>query len=258
MRIPFRCARAGVRRSCACLFCLLFALALLAGVLGGVVGTGSSMVLLPALVFFYGPRVAVPVMAVAAVMGNVGRVLAWWRRIDWPPVVAYALPGIPAAVLGAHTLLTIPPRVVDGCLAAFFVAVGSAASVRGAGAWRVRLWHMVIAGAVVGFLTGMILSTGPAQRADLHRVRVDRRRVPRLRGRQRPACSTSASWRRSRAPGRSARTSSPAASSSESAVMAGSFLARRILRDVPAQRYDLLIDVVLVAAALGMGVSALT
>src|ERR1700754_3473167 len=102
---------------------LLFALALLAGVLGGLVGTGSSMVLLPALVLCYGPRVAVPVMAVAAVMGNIGRVAAGWRRIAWPPVAAYAVPGIPAAVLGAHTLLTIPPRVVEGCLAAFFVAV---------------------------------------------------------------------------------------------------------------------------------------
>ncbi len=67
---------------------LLFALALLAGVLGGIVGTGSSMVLLPPLVLLYGPRVAVPVMAIAAVLGNVGRVAAWWRQIRWPPVIA--------------------------------------------------------------------------------------------------------------------------------------------------------------------------
>jgi uncharacterized membrane protein YfcA len=28
-------------------------------------------------------------------------------------------------------------------------------------AWRVRLWHLGVAGAVVGFLTGLVLSTGP-------------------------------------------------------------------------------------------------
>jgi uncharacterized membrane protein YfcA len=55
-------------------------------------------------------------MGIAAVMGNVGRVLAWWRRIAWRPVVAYALPGVPAAALGAHALLTIPPAVVDSVL----------------------------------------------------------------------------------------------------------------------------------------------
>ena len=38
---------------------LLFALALAAGLLGGIVGTGSSLVLLPALVLCYGPRTAV-------------------------------------------------------------------------------------------------------------------------------------------------------------------------------------------------------
>src|ERR1700678_2123369 len=101
----------------------LFVLALAAGVLSGVVGTGSSLLLLPALVWLYGPRVAVPVMGIAAVLGNVGRVIAWWRRIAWRPVLAFALPGVPAAALGAHTLLTISPTVVDSALAAFFLAM---------------------------------------------------------------------------------------------------------------------------------------
>jgi hypothetical protein len=26
--------------------------------------------------------------------------------------------------------------------------------------WRPRLWHLVLAGAMVGFLTGMVFSTG--------------------------------------------------------------------------------------------------
>jgi len=139
----------------------LFVLAIGAGVLSGVVGTGSSLLLLPALVWLYGPRVAVPVMGIAAVMGNVGRVIVWWRRIAWRPVIAFALPGVPAAALGAHTLLTIPPAVVDGALAAFFIAM---IAVRRSGAvkrWRFTTWHMVLAGAVVGFLTGLVFSTGP-------------------------------------------------------------------------------------------------
>jgi uncharacterized membrane protein YfcA len=139
----------------------LFLVAIAAGVLSGVVGTGSSLLLLPALVWLYGPRVAVPVMGIAAVLGNVGRVIAWRRRIAWRPVLAYALPGVPAAALGAHTLLTIPPAVVDGALAAFFVAMIAVRRSPALTRWRFTLAHMAVAGVVVGFLTGLVFSTGP-------------------------------------------------------------------------------------------------
>jgi uncharacterized membrane protein YfcA len=140
---------------------LVFLLALGAGALGGIVGTGSSLVLLPVLVVLYGPRVAVPMMAIAAVLANVARVAAWWRDIRWRPVVVYAAPGAPAAVLGAHTLLTISPRIVDGFLGVFFLVMIPVRRVAAAREWRLRLWHLAIAGAVVGFLTGLVLSTGP-------------------------------------------------------------------------------------------------
>ncbi|MGV9798020.1 sulfite exporter TauE/SafE family protein [Mycobacterium sp. NPDC003449] len=139
----------------------VFVLALAAGALGGLVGTGSSLVLLPVLVLMYGPREAVPMMGIAAVLANVGRVAAWWRQIRWRSVFAYALPGAPAAVLGAHTLLTISPKIVDGALGVFFLATIPIRHIAAARAWRVRLWQLGIAGAVVGFLTGLVLSTGP-------------------------------------------------------------------------------------------------
>jgi len=140
--------------------CLLL-LALVAGVLSGVVGTGSSLLLLPALLWVYGPRVAVPVMGIAAVLGNLGRVIAWWRRIAWRPMLAYAVPGVPAAALGARTLLTIPPAVVDGALAAFFLAMIAVRRGKALQRWRFTAWHLALAGTVVGFLTGMMFSTGP-------------------------------------------------------------------------------------------------
>ncbi|MDX1891161.1 sulfite exporter TauE/SafE family protein [Mycolicibacterium sp. 050158] len=140
---------------------LVFVLALTAGALGSVVGTGSSLVLLPVLVVLYGPRAAVPMMAIASVLGNAARVIAWWRDIRWRAVAIYTAPGVPAAVLGAHTLLTISPRIVDGFLGLFFLAMIPVRRVAAARAWRVRSWHLAIAGAVVGFLTGLVLSTGP-------------------------------------------------------------------------------------------------
>ncbi|WP_353189265.1 sulfite exporter TauE/SafE family protein [Pandoraea pnomenusa] len=132
-----------------------------AGVVSGVVGTGSSMMLLPVLVYTYGPKQAVPIMAVAAIVGNVSKVLAWWRDIDWRAVLAYSLPGAPAAALGARTLWSLPGTVVDIALGLFFVAMVPVRHYLRRRQWRLSAWQLAGVGAVVGFLTGIVLSTGP-------------------------------------------------------------------------------------------------
>src|SRR6188768_1670618 len=85
---------------------------LVAGAVSGVIGTGSSIMLLPVLVYAFGPKQAVPIMAVAAVMANLSRVLMWWRVVDWRAFAAYAIPGAPAAALGARTLLQLPATLI--------------------------------------------------------------------------------------------------------------------------------------------------
>jgi uncharacterized protein len=134
---------------------------LVAGCVSGVIGTGSSIMLLPVLVFSFGPKQAVPIMAIAAVMANVARVAAWWREVDWRAFAAYALPGAPAAALGARTLLVLPPRLIDVALGLFFLAMIPGRRWLAARNFRIRLWQLAIIGAVIGFLTGVVLSTGP-------------------------------------------------------------------------------------------------
>ncbi|WP_157039138.1 hypothetical protein [Pseudovibrio sp. JE062] len=46
-----------------------------AGVLSGIVGTGSSIILLPILVAVFGTKAAIPIMAIAALIANCGRVI---------------------------------------------------------------------------------------------------------------------------------------------------------------------------------------
>ena len=141
------------------LFVLL--VGLVAGVVSGVIGTGSSIMLLPVLVFSFGPKQAVPIMAIAAVMANVARVLAWWREVDWRAFAAYALPGAPAAALGARTLLILPPRVIDIALGLFFLSMIPGRRWLARRNFTIRLWQLSIVGALIGFLTGVVLSTGP-------------------------------------------------------------------------------------------------
>ena len=140
---------------------LVLVLGLLAGTIAGVVGTGSSIILIPALVLQFGPQQAIPIMAIAALMANISRVLVWWREIDWPACAAYAVTGVPAAVLGARTLLVLPPRLVDGVLGAFFLLMIPARRWADRKALRLNRWHLAAAGALIGYLTGIVASTGP-------------------------------------------------------------------------------------------------
>ena len=57
-------------------FALVLMLGLVAGTVGGIVGFGTSIMLMPALVLVFGPREAVPIMAIAAIMANASRVVA--------------------------------------------------------------------------------------------------------------------------------------------------------------------------------------
>jgi len=47
---------------------VILALGLAAGTIGGIVGFGSSIMLMPALMLAFGPQEAVPIMAIAAIM----------------------------------------------------------------------------------------------------------------------------------------------------------------------------------------------
>jgi len=141
-------------------FFLVLAVGLIAGCLSGVIGTGSSLMLLPVLTYQFGPKHAVPVMAVAAVIANVSRVAAWWKDIDWKAVLAYAAPGVPAAALGARTLLALPPRFIDAGLGVFCLSMLALRRLRPASR-PMPLWGLSLCGAAIGFLTGLVLSTGP-------------------------------------------------------------------------------------------------
>jgi uncharacterized membrane protein YfcA len=142
-------------------FALVLLLGLVAGTVGGFVGFGTSIMLMPALVLVFGPREAVPIMAIAAVMANASRVVAWWREVDWRAVAAYSITGAPAAALGAATLLVLPPRVVEAALGVFFVGMIPVRRWMARQHWRLSLWHLAAVGAVIGFLTGIVVSTGP-------------------------------------------------------------------------------------------------
>lgn len=142
---------------------LVFVLAvgLVAGTISGIVGTGSSIMLLPVLVSSFGPKQAVPIMAVAAVMANLSRIMAYWREVDWRACAAYAITGIPAAALGARTLIELPSHAVDITMGLFFIAMVPLRHFLARHELKASLGHLAIGGAVIGYITGIVVSSGP-------------------------------------------------------------------------------------------------
>ena len=142
-------------------YAFILIVGLFAGTISGIVGTGSSIMLMPVLVYAFGPEEAVPIMAVAAVMANASRILAWWREVDWRATAAYSVTGIPAAVLGARTLLALPPRTVDLSIGLFLIAMVPVRHWLKRHEIKLTLWHLALGGALIGYITGIVVSTGP-------------------------------------------------------------------------------------------------
>lgn len=140
---------------------VVFAVGLIAGIFSGIVGTGSAIILVPILASLYGPKAAVPIMAVASVMANLSRILIWWREVDWRAVTAYSTTGVPAAFLGARTLLILPTRAVDIAIGTFLLAMIPGRRWLTKRVFRLGLWHLAIAGAIIGFVTGIVVTSGP-------------------------------------------------------------------------------------------------
>jgi uncharacterized membrane protein YfcA len=139
----------------------VLALGLAAGTLSGIVGFGASIMLMPALMLAFGPQEAVPMMAIAALLANFSRVLVWWREVDWRVNAYYCATAIPCAALGARTLLVLDPRLVEGILGGLFLVMIPARRWLFARGLRVTAWHMSLVGAAIGFLSGLVASTGP-------------------------------------------------------------------------------------------------
>ena len=142
-------------------YALVLVVGFFAGVVSGIVGTGATVILLPVLVFAFGPKAAVPIMAVVALMSNFAKITSWWKEIDWRAGVFYALGGIPGAALGARTLLLLPEHILDAALGAFFIVMVPCRHWLTSHHRRLGLGGLVVAGAVIGFLTGIVVSTGP-------------------------------------------------------------------------------------------------
>ncbi len=140
---------------------LVLSIGLCAGTLAGVIGFGGTTILLPILTLTFGPENAVPIMAVASIVGNLSRVTAWWREIDWRAVAAFSCMAIPAAWLGARTMVALDPRTLELCLGIFFILMIPLRRWFMAKEFKISIAMLAVVGGGIGYLTGIVSNTGP-------------------------------------------------------------------------------------------------
>jgi uncharacterized membrane protein YfcA len=140
---------------------LLVAAALLASTVAAVTGTGGGVILLPVMTLFFGVRDAVPMFAVAQLIGNLSRVMLNRKEIRLNVVGWFMLGAVPMAVLGAIVFARTPEAGLVRLLGAFLLVC---VIVRHARAKQLRefspKWFAAIGG-VFAFISALLGSAGP-------------------------------------------------------------------------------------------------
>lgn len=140
---------------------LLVAVGLVAGTVGGVVGFGSGVLLLPVVAWMFGPVAAVPILTVASLIGNVSRAALYLREIDWRVVGYYCAGAIPAATLGALLFVRLESHVIPFVFGAFVIVIVPVRRWAEKRELRAKLRHFPLVGATMGFLSALVSTTGP-------------------------------------------------------------------------------------------------
>ena len=139
---------------------VLFFGAFLAAAISGAAGFGGALLLLPLLNHEVGASVAVPLLTLAQAVGNASRAGLGWRQIRWGRVAWFLASALPCAMLGAFSFVTLPKPLVVRCIGGailVFLALTAFQLLR----FRPGRRLLFAGGGIVGFLSGLVGSAGP-------------------------------------------------------------------------------------------------
>ncbi|MCX7780819.1 MAG: TSUP family transporter [Negativicutes bacterium] len=139
---------------------VLFCGGFIAAAISGAAGFGGALLLLPLLTKILGTKLAVPVLTIAQLIGNLSRVYFGFRVIAWRPVGLFLAGAIPLSILGALSFVTIPQEIavkLIGSTVIAFTIVKHYQIIK----WENSDCAMLLGGGLVGFLSGLVGSAGP-------------------------------------------------------------------------------------------------
>ena len=142
---------------------LFFLSAFFAEIAGTVAGFGSSTIFMPLALFFVEFRVALVLVALFHVCGNLAKAAFFRRGFDWKLFVRFGVPSVLFTIVGA-LLVTVMAQDLLKLVLGIFLCAFSLWSLRDGVVLPRAKWVTVLGGCVSGFFAGL-LGTGGAFRA---------------------------------------------------------------------------------------------
>lgn len=142
---------------------ILIAASFAAAFVSGAAGFGGALLLLPVVTAYVGAELAVPVLTIAQLIGNLSRMAFGFREIDWRSVGLFSITALPLAALGAFGFAVLPKDIVTRCIGAALILLVLAKTLT-----KLELKSskrtMLIGGAITGLVSGLAGSGGPIGR----------------------------------------------------------------------------------------------
>lgn len=132
----------------------------LAAAISGAAGFGGALLLLPILTKTIGTTMAIPVLTIAQLIGNLSRAYFGFKQIKWKPVLLFILGAVPMSVLGAYSFVEVPKEIVTrliGLAIILFVILKYYDILKVTPSNNT----MFLGGGITGFISGLVGSAGP-------------------------------------------------------------------------------------------------
>jgi len=100
---------------------LFFILAFISVILGTIAGFGSSTILLPLSLFFLDFRIALVLVALVHLFGNIGKVIFFRKSIDKRLILLFAIPGVILTLISANLIVYLPKEILILVLGVFLL-----------------------------------------------------------------------------------------------------------------------------------------
>lgn len=141
-------------------YLLLFVGSFIAAAISGAAGFGGALLLLPILSRTIGTTMAVPILTIAQLIGNLSRAALGFKQIKWKPVGIFIIGAVPMSVLGAFSFVKVPKEIITrgiGFAIIIFVLLKYFKVLKFKADNRI----MFAGGALVGLISGLVGSAGP-------------------------------------------------------------------------------------------------
>ena len=142
---------------------LLFVVAAIGMSMSGAAGFGGGVIILPVLVWIYGPEVAVPVVALFQLIGTATRFWLARDSIEWKVVAWFAAGSTPFAILGSFIFIAADTDLLIRIMGGGMVALVAVMQLPWTKRVRMTLWGFLPLGGASGFLASVIGIPGPFQ-----------------------------------------------------------------------------------------------